>query len=348
MTLPDLSVLDDVRLHLLVLGPGTGESLMLRIPPGEWLVVDSFRRGDSGHVAAHALRRLRVRPRAVALTHPHEDHADGFVDLIDLQDDDGLVGCYEPFLRAEAWRESPDAARQLEQDAAESAIAGISRAWRRTEARWPLHVDAPDRAIGDATVRVLSPDDAAHQAVTGRARADLNELSAAMLVKWRGVALLLGADLTVPGWRRVAARPENADVAQAAGYKVAHHGSSNAHHAIALGAQAAPARGLVLTPFNAGRKVPSFADGKDVDLLLRYGSSLNLTTAGVVTPPLGPDRIATRAAIRDAATGISFGALTTTFEDSPADPGEAWILFSIAEDGSREVTTGAAAVVIES
>jgi len=335
-------------MHLLVLGPGTGESVILRVPPGDWLVVDSFRRGDSGHVAARTLRRLRVRPRAVALTHPHEDHADGFVELIDLQDDGGIVGCYEPLLRADAWRGSPDAARQLEQDAAESAIAAIARAWRRTEAQWPLHADAPICTIGEATVRVVSPDDAAHEAVMGRARADLNELSAAMLVEWRSTALLLGADLTVPGWRRVAARSQNADLAIADGYKVAHHGSSNAHHEIALGAKAAPARGLILTPFSAGRKVPSFADDKDIDQLLRHGSSLNLTTAGVVTPPLGPDRTATRAAIRDAATGIPFGALTATFEDSPADPDEAWILLSIAEDGTREISAGAAAVLIES
>jgi hypothetical protein len=34
------------RLHLFVIGPGFGESIVIRVPPDHWLVVDSCKPGE--------------------------------------------------------------------------------------------------------------------------------------------------------------------------------------------------------------------------------------------------------------------------------------------------------------
>lgn len=43
--LPSKESLRDDLLYVFVLGPGIGESILIRTPGGGWLVIDSFRHG---------------------------------------------------------------------------------------------------------------------------------------------------------------------------------------------------------------------------------------------------------------------------------------------------------------
>ncbi|HMJ02807.1 MAG TPA: MBL fold metallo-hydrolase, partial [Conexibacter sp.] len=67
------------RLSLTVFGPGFGESSMIGVPHGEWIVLDSLIDPSTGaNPALELLREHDARPTIVVLTHPHDDHAAGF------------------------------------------------------------------------------------------------------------------------------------------------------------------------------------------------------------------------------------------------------------------------------
>ena len=74
------------RLSVVVFGPGHGESILIRLPNGDFGVVDGC--GDSGDLGdgnpvLALLDRAGVENlRFVALTHPHEDHVLGLDELI--------------------------------------------------------------------------------------------------------------------------------------------------------------------------------------------------------------------------------------------------------------------------
>src|SRR6266478_4907602 len=93
--LPD--ALDAERLYLFVVGPGVGESILVRAPPNNWLVVDGCRVGDEGSAPVTLLKRYGARlVDGVVLTHPHLDHARGLVELLGAEDIDCLsVGCVD-------------------------------------------------------------------------------------------------------------------------------------------------------------------------------------------------------------------------------------------------------------
>ncbi len=70
-----------------MLGKGIGESILVCLRPGDWVIVDSFRTPGSGNPAAiDYLNGRGVRPEtdvaAVILSHLHADHSDGIDDLL--------------------------------------------------------------------------------------------------------------------------------------------------------------------------------------------------------------------------------------------------------------------------
>ena len=70
-----------------MLGKGIGESILVCLRPGDWVIVDSFRTPGSGNPAAiDYLNGRGVRPEtdvaAVILSHLHVDHSDGIDDLL--------------------------------------------------------------------------------------------------------------------------------------------------------------------------------------------------------------------------------------------------------------------------
>jgi glyoxylase-like metal-dependent hydrolase (beta-lactamase superfamily II) len=74
---PTLPSLAPDRLQVLIFGPGFGELVLVRAPPGDWLVLDGCATRD---VASYALAVLdhyhhQNNVRFIAMTHPHEDHA---------------------------------------------------------------------------------------------------------------------------------------------------------------------------------------------------------------------------------------------------------------------------------
>src|SRR5882672_1091181 len=137
------NTLDDQLLHVFVIGPGVGESIVVRIPGGHWIVVDGCMVGREGSAPLALLRHYGVdRIQAAILTHPHMDHARGFSDLLGSEAVHcALVGCVdgwqsEPTLYAkEAERRESEAAfeadpeRKIRHGAVEHALAAIRSRW---------------------------------------------------------------------------------------------------------------------------------------------------------------------------------------------------------------------------
>ncbi len=81
MPLPLHDEISSEQLYLFVVGPGMGETVLLRVPPDRWVIIDSFKCGMPNRPAAESIVSLYGgKVEIIALTHPHQDHYPGFVD----------------------------------------------------------------------------------------------------------------------------------------------------------------------------------------------------------------------------------------------------------------------------
>jgi len=264
-----LPALEPDSLTLFAFGPGYGELVIVRAPPNEWLVIDGCAVGKRGY-ATSVLDHYQAQPRIIVLTHPHDDHCRGLVDLLDLatprgREDQwpriGLVAPVGPsqsrgggFVARETWR----------------VIEAVESRWRSLpRCRWEMY-SGDSEPLGEATIRVLSPEASARKDQLARwnrgERFDKNILSTAFLIEWRGRRLVLGSDLVdgARGWSYclgVDATLPDHDV-----LKVPHHGSDEALHEALFRAQARVDMPLrVVTPFLKGDVVlPRFSQGEGI------------------------------------------------------------------------------------
>ena len=73
-----------------------GETVLMLIPPELWVIIDSFKCGRPSRPAAESIvSRYGGKVVLVVLTHPHQDHYPGFVDLIDRYSE-AVLGCVQP------------------------------------------------------------------------------------------------------------------------------------------------------------------------------------------------------------------------------------------------------------
>ncbi|MCP9491803.1 MAG: MBL fold metallo-hydrolase [Solirubrobacteraceae bacterium MAG38_C4-C5] len=327
----DLAALadDDEHLHVVLIGPSPGESVLVGTPDGAWLVVDSMLgpthpSQQDRHPVAEALRRLGAYPSLLALTHPHHDHASGLTDLINTYDD-APVGCVPVWIAPAGGMSST--AMLLKGDA-EDARAAIERAWKDPVREWRLLADpSADRSLGThGRVEVLSPSQQEADAAHAYPTPSFNAISAAMRVTWHDVELILGADLTTPGWQAVQGRraPTTGDAAHM--HKASHHGSDTGHHAWALGVAPPTHRPVGLTPYNV--RVPNFAPGRDIDKLHDTIDELAMTAVPGYAGNPGPVQVASIRAARTATVGgvPAVGGRHLAFD--------AWWAWSLRPDGT--------------
>ncbi len=315
-------------LYMFVFGPGYGESIVLRIPPDDWLIIDSLRCQTSDEDSNPALALLDLHDATIAgiaLTHPHTDHARGLIDLLERRRPGSPVGLANVHLAPnERWRVSQDASVTLDTGAVAAALNRIDHIWKHEPSSKWLLAEGTRRKIGAATVQVLSPPSDAKR------QQDPNRLSSAMLVKWDACRILLGADLPSVGWKAVTNRASSAaELAESHALKVSHHGSDKAQHATAIGSPPPRDRVCVTTPFNRGRQLPSYADGHGIDQLLRTHMEIGVTAV----PHHARGRSTPRAQMQPRQE--QFGAVTLTYEQAKAGARQAWIANSFDRAGKR-------------
>ena len=260
MALPEAGEIVPDHLHLFIVGPGWGETVLVRIPADRWIIIDSLEFGTPRRPAAEAIvSRYGGEVAILALTHPHQDHHRGFAELIDRYDD-AVLGCVQP-RDAGAPGLLPNDAEAALKEQAKAVFKRIRDKWtKEPNRRWDTF-RGESREVGEATVTALHPVDPVD---ARRWSKDLNAISSAMLVEWHGLRLLLGADVPATEWTEIAdAFPKlvgNAfgRLSDHTAMKVPHHGSRDAMHD-AFG-EGALGRFWVITPLRRRWRLPRAED----------------------------------------------------------------------------------------
>jgi beta-lactamase superfamily II metal-dependent hydrolase len=233
-------------------GPGTGECIVVHLPGGVWLVIDSCL-DEREPVALRYLQAISVSPASIALvvaTHWHDDHVRGLSKVLEVATQ-ATFGCSIALNRAEFVNlvASSNARRRNLQlsSGLEEFYAILTNLRQRGEQ--PLWMNHDQVVLRErATVTSLSPSDEAvtrgfqglHALMPSRGGAvralpnpGPNELSVVLQAEVGAASVLLGADLEVTtsarnGWSAIVNSP-NRPMATAQVFKVPHHGSPNAH-----------------------------------------------------------------------------------------------------------------------
>ena len=286
---------DEVEVSLF--GPGFGECILVHLGSGNWLLVDScFDQQRRVQPALAYLQRIGHNPasavRLIVATHWHDDHIRGLAEVVrtceaaDFYCSSALcttevltvIGTQAAYTQSSGARELHDVLTSLEQRSAVSGPPLIR--WAGAE-RVLFQQHLIDERT-ESTVLSLSPSDAS---VTRAVRAigrllpkqgdsprhlpapSPNDTAVVLWVRIGCTAILLGADLEKTanphtGWTCVvndhaSRRPgERAEV-----FKVAHHGSSNAHDDRVWDRMLIAPPFALLTPFVRGSvRLPSAND----------------------------------------------------------------------------------------
>lgn len=235
--------------ELTLLGPGYGESVVLHVGGGSWVIVDSCVDTDGTPQALRYLESIDVdlaeTVELIVATHWHDDHIRGIAKLVEVCDRAAfccaivllskeflaVVGALEgrpPSRLGSGLKEIHSVFSRLAQVASKPTLAIANRT---------VFVQ------GECEIRALSPDDASFihflrtigQPLPGSGKARIriptlspNDVAVALRVKVEDVAVLLGSDLEKRGWTAVLENVPPIE-GKASVFRVPHHGSENAH-----------------------------------------------------------------------------------------------------------------------
>lgn len=266
MTLPDK--LAPELLYLFVLGPGYGESILLRVPPDKWIVVDSFVNNDFP-AAQDLLDNYDGDLAAVVVTHPHEDHYPGIIELLD-ENPFEKIGAVHPE-RAETTSGVTVNPLKMLRNKAKNTYDRVWYEWGKdTTKKWWTFRNS-NYSVCNASLTSLHPN----QPTTANewSGTDPNEISSALFVEWESVRLLLGADVTT-SWPEI--KVQFPDISKHIAMKVPHHGTEKADYSVF--ASAARDRVWIATPYSKNKGLPQAKSGHGLDKILKIVDSVHLTS----------------------------------------------------------------------
>lgn len=250
-----LPVLAQGCLHLFLLGPGLGESLVCRTPGGHWLVVDSYQNTE-GVLPAIVLKHYQVTSlEALVLTHPHRDHFRGMVELCD--DYEPSIVAAPASLLPPQWTGhtlTPDlipsaAQRALLERGASAVLQRFTDRAEQGHQIVPLRDGVDLYHEGDLAIRCLAPDRAGLAKIVG-GDGEANQLSAVLVISWGEGQHLLPADLPADEFTRLEPQRLRHNA-----LKLPHHGSIGSW-SLAWGQQGVPPVYWIGSPFNRGLNPP--------------------------------------------------------------------------------------------
>jgi beta-lactamase superfamily II metal-dependent hydrolase len=256
------SSIDSPALEVHVLGGGTGESIILKLPDDRWGVVDCYSESLSDPDANPTIRFLREKGVTqlffVCLTHPHDDHYLGMNKLIEefKPQEFWRFGClshehvrkllryHELKAKKSGDEDLSRSARELV-DIFEKAYQGaVSRTMRVCRANsqtnpYPKRSDPPasykieclsptgrqvERYEG-AVWNCIGPDGKISKDLT---KSEHNDISLVLKITYGDTSVVLGGDLEKKGWEDVVEEAGGPNLAASA-VKVSHHGSKNGY-----------------------------------------------------------------------------------------------------------------------
>jgi len=287
---------DKGEFEFTLLGPGYGESIVLHVGEGVWILVDScVGEGGTPRVLQY-LESIGVDPaEAVGLivaTHWHDDHIRGIANLVEVCSQ--ATFCCASALCEKEFLTVADALERRRPSFISSGLREIHNVISRLmQTRSSPKLALADRRLfvqGNCEIWSLSPSDQAFQRflrsisglVTNRGgRGEMrvpdlspNKVAIALWVRVDDVTMLLGSDLEKRGWTEIL-QSRQRPTAKASVFKIPHHGSESAdapevwEHMLDFDPTA------VLTPWRrGGRAVPN---QREVELILSRTSKAYVT-----------------------------------------------------------------------
>ncbi|WP_178379764.1 MBL fold metallo-hydrolase [Cryptosporangium aurantiacum] len=281
------------ELEVSIFGPGKGESILVHLGDGQWMIVDSCRDQFDGRIPPlDYLRNIGVDPgnsvQLIVGTHAHDDHIAGMAAVVEACPSASLVCSAavssEEFYALAATDKRVEEIVRVGVYKEYRRIFDIVRARGRTKGQRRPLVRATEQLpllsipVGNdrASVLALSPS---QEAITRSLQklangalvigqtprppaADPNELAVALWIEVGDRCVLLGADLlngpAACGWQAVLdwhRPPTKAEV-----IKVPHHGAPNAHWRQVWTDLVVPGPLALMTPYRGGatkRPAPS-------------------------------------------------------------------------------------------
>ena len=292
----------DDEFELTLLGPGYGESVVMHIGGGSWVLVDSCGRADAP-AALDYLAEIGVDPaeavKLVVASHWHDDHIRGMANMASACSTAmfccASVLCTEEFLAAvdalehrhfasfgSGAREIHDVFSRLRSAGSSPTLASANK---RVFANGSCHIwalsPADDvflsfiRAIGGLLPNV-------GQAETRIPSLSPNDVAVVLWVEVGDISVLLGSDLERRGWAKILqddARPTGT----ASAFKVSHHGAASGDVPEVWQRMLDAVPTAVLTPWRRGnRMLPTSRDVQRI--LTRTPNAYATATIDAVRP----------------------------------------------------------------
>ena len=289
---------DSGELEVSVFGPGYGESVLLHVGHGAWIVIDSCIDPKTGRSAPLSyLESIGVKPesaiRLVVASHWHADHVRGLHQLFSAAKT-AMFSCAESLAREEfltlanIYCNEPGKIPLGPEELYQCLTTVRERA---QQSGTQLHRWAgPDRILwqtsNNASLKVrvttLSPSDEMHSRTIqlmldyikalkmGHSEPRLlascpNDVAVALLLEINGRQILMGSDLEQEsnasvGWSAVMSGEAVKDT-KCCAFKVSHHGSYSGHNDAVWDELLETAPLALITPFRYGRlRIPTESD----------------------------------------------------------------------------------------
>ena len=261
------------EIEITLLGPGYGESVVLHIGKGTWVIVDSCINHDGNPQALDYLKSIGIDPKhavkLIVATHWHDDHIRGMARVVEVCEEAKF--CCASALCEREFLSIADALERRHLSAGGSGVRELHTVVSHLETKkCPPTFALANRLIyaRDACeIWSLSPQDSdvwnflksIVKLFPGRGQTKIrvqakapNDVAVALWIGFDKTAVLLGSDLEKKGWVAIleseAPRPKVAAV-----FKVAHHGSTNAHEPEVWQRILEPEPFSVLTPWRRGQ-----------------------------------------------------------------------------------------------
>lgn len=301
--------------ELTLFGPGYGESIILHVGDGRWVLVDSCIDKDGTPPALRYLESIGFNPaRAVGLvvaTHWHDDHIRGMARLVETCSQ--AIFCCASALCRDEFLAVVGALERRRFSAVGSGVREIYGVLSRLVERKsrPVYATVNRRLFSSGRCEIwsLSPDDEVFQKFlmsmrgsapeVGRTKTRLpdlspNEVAVALWVAFGDVAVLLGSDLERRGWVEILQSAER-PAGTASAFKLPHHGSRNADEAEVWVRMLEPESFAVLTPWRrGGRALPTRNDVQRIRSRTRNGYA-SARDSSLTVEPHRRDRAVDRA-----------------------------------------------------
>lgn len=281
---------DKNQIEINFFGPGYGESILIHIGNGKWVIVDSCINTNHQPAALSYLRELGLNPaevvRLIVATHWHDDHVRGISKLVEICKQARFccagVLCQKEFLirmGAVANKSAPKVGygmrefhqifSLLNERKCEPVNALSNRLIYQTKNCKIWSLSPSDRMFNTFLENVSDFTLPENETGRGRRIASINpnEAAVVLLVKIKKTLILLGSDLEKQGWLEILNNQVHPN-GKASVFKIPHHGSSNAHENGVWNEMLLSEPVAVLTPWQRGAK--QLPNQQDIDRILAY------------------------------------------------------------------------------